>query len=470
MFKKKKFSCTWALFILWLTLGFQREALGVLVPGPVIPITTSGDILTPVVVSGTAAGFVITCTDSNMDLVSSFANDGVTWSTPSLLTFSQLYTGVWVSVNSSGTMATFIGDPLSMGYSTAAPYGFFSTDQGFMWTTQTRIEMSSTVATPVVVGSRNTGFMATWRDTADNNPYSAFSVHGLLWLKVPITNTGTVNSAVMVAGSTVGFLTAWQDTSNNAFASFSSDDGLTWSAPVAITSTSDVASDVWVASRGLGFMAVWVSNVGNAYSSFSSNNGATWSPPSLIAMNTQINTDVSVSGNMAGFYVAGIALDSNAYASFSSNNGTTWLAPVSITTDNSVSGSNTGTAFGFVDVSAVGNSYMFTWLDVHGNAQSSFAGSGPPAILPPANLTGRQRKNNFGLQYELFNTLKWNASPSFNVAGYNIYKNGVLITSVNRFTLQYKQHNQKKGAETLYSVTAFDLMGNESTEIDVIIP
>lgn len=459
---------------LFLYLGFlflfYGDAHSSLMPGPVIPITTAGDILTPVVVSGTAAGFVMTCTNSNMELVSSFTNDGVSWSVPSLLFFPQLYTGVWVSANSSETVATFIGDPLSLGYFTAAPYGFLSDTNGFMWNVQTKIEMSSTVATPVVVRNRNSGFMATWRDTADNNPYSAFSVHGLLWLKVLIANTGTVNSAVMVEGALAGFLTAWQDTSNNALASFSSNDGLTWSAPSSITSTSDVASDVWLGSRGVGYMAVWVSNVGNAYSSFSSNNGATWSTPSLIASNIQINTDVSVSGNMAGFYVAWIGTDSNAYASFSSNNGTTWLAPVPITTDNSVSGSNTANGFGFVGVSATVNSYMFTWLDVNGNAQSSFAGSGPPAVLPPSNLTGRQRKNNFGLQYELFNTLKWNASPSFNVAGYHIYKNGVLITSVNASTLHYAQHNQKKGAETLYSVTAFDLMGNESTEIDVIIP
>lgn len=452
-------------------LGLQKDGLASLMPGPVIPITTSGDILTPVVVSATPSGFVITCTDSNMNLVSSFTSDGVTWpALPSLLFFSELYTGVWVNANSSGTMSTFIDDPLGIGYFTAAPFGFFSTDHGFMWSRQTQIESSPSIATPVVVSSRNTGFMAAWRDTADNNPYSAFSVEDSVWVKVRIANTGAVNSAVMVNGAIAGFLTAWQDTSNNAFASFSSDDGSTWSPPSSITSTSDVASDVWLGSRGVGFMAVWVSNLGDAYSSFSSDNGATWSSPSLIASNIQINTDISISGNAAGFYVAWIGVDSNAYASFSSNNGTTWLTPAAITTDNSVSGSNTANALGFVGVSAVGDAYMFTWLDINGNAQSSFAGSVPAVILPPSNLTGRQRKNNFGLQYELFNTLKWDASPSFNVAGYHIYQNGVLITSVNASTLHYAQHNQKKGAETLYSITAFDLMGNESTGIDVIIP
>lgn len=447
------------------------DGVGPLMPGPVIPITTTGDILTPVVVSSTPQGFVITCVDINNDIVSSFTDDGVTWpALPALTSFTGLYTDVWVKATTAGTMATFIANPTGMGYFTAAPYGFFSTNNGVTWSTQTQIESEMTVATPVVVSGNTAGFMAAWRDTADNNPYSAFSTHGLLWHIVPIANTMTVNSAVMVNGSAFGFLTAWQDTGNNGFASFSSNDGLTWSTPSAITSSSDVASDVWLANRGPGFIAVWVSAAGNAFSSFSSDNGMTWSLPSLIASGIQTETDISVDGNMAGFYVAWIGQDNNAYASFSSNNGTTWLPAVPITTDGSVSPSNTANALGFVDVSAVGFSYMFTWLDNMGNAQSSFAGAGPPSILPPSHLTGRQRKNNFGLQYELFNTLKWEASPSITISGYHIYKNGILIASTDASQLKYTQHNQSKGAEALYSVTAFDAFGNESTEIDVVVP
>lgn len=93
----------------------------------------------------------------------------------------------------------------------------------------------------------------------------------------------------------------------------------------------------------------------------------------------------------------------------------------------------------------------------------------PSDVLPPSNLQGRQRKNDFGLQYELYNQLTWTPSPSPNVAGYNIYRNGKKIAQVNAFTHTYKDHNREKGVSYQYAVTAVNSLGSESSPINIVI-
>lgn len=92
----------------------------------------------------------------------------------------------------------------------------------------------------------------------------------------------------------------------------------------------------------------------------------------------------------------------------------------------------------------------------------------PPPINPPTTLTGSQTKNDFGCQYELFNTLRWSASPTPGATGYNIYRDGLKIATVDGATLEYEDHNRRRGAVTTYGVTA--LLGDEeSSPISVIV-
>jgi hypothetical protein len=127
----------------------------------------------------------------------------------------------------------------------------------------------------------------------------------------------------------------------------------------------------------------------------------------------------------------------------------------------------------------VGNNCVFGWLgngvvlskggavgDAIGDAYSSFSTitlTPSSSIEPPTNLAITQTKNDFGLEYELVNLLKWSSSPTAGIAGYAVYRNGVIVSTVNASTFQYEEHKQKKGAKTLYSVTAFDGSGNESS-------
>lgn len=90
-------------------------------------------------------------------------------------------------------------------------------------------------------------------------------------------------------------------------------------------------------------------------------------------------------------------------------------------------------------------------------------------IQPPTNLTVKQQKNDFGLLYERFNLLRWEASPTVGVDGYYVYRNGVKIATLNANTFKYEDHDRKKGVTTFYSVTAFDAQGNESSPISISI-
>ncbi|MBS0625174.1 MAG: beta-propeller fold lactonase family protein [Verrucomicrobia bacterium] len=101
----------------------------------------------------------------------------------------------------------------------------------------------------------------------------------------------------------------------------------------------------------------------------------------------------------------------------------------------------------------------------------SFPGTFAFALSPvssPTNLSGYQKKDDFALQFELFNQLYWSASPS-QISGYYIYRDGVRIATLSASTLSYSDHNRQEGVATTYSVTAFDHVGTESPAVNCVI-
>ena len=93
----------------------------------------------------------------------------------------------------------------------------------------------------------------------------------------------------------------------------------------------------------------------------------------------------------------------------------------------------------------------------------------PNPLEPPASLTGSQKKNDFALVFEFFNELRWTASPSDDIAGYFIYRNGAQIATLSASTFEFEDHNREKGVSTLYSITSFDSLGSESDPIEIQI-
>lgn len=98
-----------------------------------------------------------------------------------------------------------------------------------------------------------------------------------------------------------------------------------------------------------------------------------------------------------------------------------------------------------------------------------FVATTPSTAGSPQHLTGQQQKNDFGLEYELFNLLQWEPTPG-PIDGYFIYRDGNRIASVPSSTIFYKDHNRKKGVSYAYSVTAFTEGGGESSPIRVTVP
>jgi hypothetical protein len=90
-------------------------------------------------------------------------------------------------------------------------------------------------------------------------------------------------------------------------------------------------------------------------------------------------------------------------------------------------------------------------------------------VLPPSNLSGFQKKNDFGTSYELFSTLKWEASSS-TISGYFVYRNGAGIATLGSTTFEYVDHNNTKDTKITYSVTAFDQSGIQSSPVYITIP
>lgn len=112
--------------------------------------------------------------------------------------------------------------------------------------------------------------------------------------------------------------------------------------------------------------------------------------------------------------------------------------------------------------------YALSYLPIGNPTFVQFEFLGYPSILePPSNLQGKQKKNDFGFKYELYNQLTWIPSASPEVLGYFIYRDGKKIAKVDASTFIYQDHNRKKGISYTYAITAFNAEGNESLPISI---
>lgn len=91
-------------------------------------------------------------------------------------------------------------------------------------------------------------------------------------------------------------------------------------------------------------------------------------------------------------------------------------------------------------------------------------------VQPASDFKGVQRQNNFVFFYELYNQLTWTLSPSAEVTGYFIYRDGQKIATVGASTSTYQDHNRPQGVRTLYTLVAFDADGNLSSPVTVTVP
>jgi uncharacterized repeat protein (TIGR03803 family) len=95
--------------------------------------------------------------------------------------------------------------------------------------------------------------------------------------------------------------------------------------------------------------------------------------------------------------------------------------------------------------------------------------SSPPTPLsPPSSGSGQKIKNRFALEVEWFNRLRWVASTSSGVVGYNVHRNGVLIASDVAGT-EYTDYNRPKNGEDIYTITSVNGSGSVSSSALTIL-
>ncbi len=128
----------------------------------------------------------------------------------------------------------------------------------------------------------------------------------------------------------------------------------------------------------------------------------------------------------------------------------------------------TGT-FDSVTFTGATPNYSLSYLPTF--VQFDFLGYSPTNILqPPTNLQGKQKKNNFGFAYELYNQLSWTPSSSSGVTGYFVYRDGERIATVDASTYVYKDHHRPRGVSSVYSLVAYDGSGTMSSSVTVTVP
>jgi YVTN family beta-propeller protein len=95
----------------------------------------------------------------------------------------------------------------------------------------------------------------------------------------------------------------------------------------------------------------------------------------------------------------------------------------------------------------------------------------PPFSTPlrPICINGKQKINRFATQSELYNTISWCSSPSLGAVKYHLYRNGVLIKTINaNDELTFVEHDVTE--DIVYSVTAVSALGVESPAVTISLP
>ena len=126
----------------------------------------------------------------------------------------------------------------------------------------------------------------------------------------------------------------------------------------------------------------------------------------------------------------------------------------------------TGT-FDVVTFSGAIPNYVLSYLPIESPTFVQFDLIG--YLQPASNFAGEQKKNDFGLEYELYNELTWTPSSSSETNGYIISRNGHKIAEVDAAKTTYQDHNRPHDAATTYTLVAFDRNGNTSSPVTVTV-
>lgn len=111
------------------------------------------------------------------------------------------------------------------------------------------------------------------------------------------------------------------------------------------------------------------------------------------------------------------------------------------------------------------------WMYNNGVNNTIVASTGAKTlVLPPQNLHVTQGIRNFGVFYEYYNTLSWDASYDPNVVGYAIFRNGEFLAQVGAGDLHFIDENRTFNGAVSYSVSAIDSQQTQSVNACINFP
>ncbi len=113
-----------------------------------------------------------------------------------------------------------------------------------------------------------------------------------------------------------------------------------------------------------------------------------------------------------------------------------------------------------------------TWLSYNGKNRQVTAITGlTNLLLPPSELAVTQIANNFGIFTEYCNKVVWQASPSPEVKGYIIYRNGQYFTEVDaNQPLVVFDHNTDYKESVTYGIASTNNAESQSKTVTVTFP
>lgn len=112
------------------------------------------------------------------------------------------------------------------------------------------------------------------------------------------------------------------------------------------------------------------------------------------------------------------------------------------------------------------------WLHSDGVNTTIHAAKGTGVNLaPPSNLAVTQNLNDYFIFKVYYNTLTWNASPSSNVAGYYVLRNGVVVANVpSTAAMQFIDNNRDPSETVIYKVAAYSSSFAQSDVVEITFP
>lgn len=437
-----------------------------LVPNAPVPVSFLNSVATSVTVAGYDQTYmtVWTCQGESVCFVVSTDN-GTTWTLPNgVNSVSYTIHTPWIAGNASGFVVVYVA--FSIGAGPGELKTTFTSDLGTSWNSAVTIAPSA--FPPATITATTSGFLVTW--WKDTTIFASFSPDGQSWTP-PVTiddSSSPINPGVqpIATGSGDNFMVTWTATNGSGFSAFSNDRGQTWTKTLIDAVFFVDGVPLWPSVNTDGFMVTTKDNSGTAYYSFSSNNGATWSTPLPItsgAQTTHYDAFPSV-GSDWGFLSAGHFSDNSGQISLSTNDGGNWNAFVPFTAGFSME--NTIIYDNFPCIAVGSQGCMAVWVDDNDNAISCFIPRSQPT-LPVRGLSGTNLTNRFPFQRQYYNQLSWQASPSKDVVGYNIFRNGTFFAGTSG--LSYVDQTVAKHTTYTYTIVAHTSTGATSTGVSITI-